>query len=59
MHCADCGQIKAIQEAHNWTISEDPKYLKCALCNHLKLKTGGGGITPVFPSKKDPEEETE
>ena len=56
-HCADCGAIKSLREAHSWTLADNPSYVKCLFCGHLKIKPGND-IIPVFPTKeKDPEEE--
>ena len=61
--CFYCGLTKGSQGAHSWKVSNDPQYVECSFCGHLKLKPtiGGGEIIPVQPFNKEDEleEETE
>ena len=58
MTCDVCGKTTGEAGGHVWTYYTDSRYVRCSICNHLKLT--GGGLTPVMPFKtKDSEEESE
>ena len=59
-YCIDCGYVHA-RERHVLQLTGGVgNYKQCQICRVLvNVGGGGGGIFPVEPTKKNPEEETE